>query len=136
MTIIAHGIDLTEVGRIAKMHADHGQHFLDRCFTAAEQEYCLSHKIRVRAGAASGADIRFAGRFACKEAILKVLGTGWRGQIAWTDMEILNTPAGKPTLTLSGESKRIAEGLGITVWHLSISHTETHAIGSAIGCAE
>jgi len=128
MTIIGHGIDLAEVQRIAQMHADHGPHFLDRCFTKNEQAYCLSH---TRPGAA---DVRFAGRFAAKEAILKVLATGWRGQIAWTDMEILNQPSGKPTLTLTGESKRIADALGITTWHLSISHTHTHAIASAIGC--
>ena len=124
MPIIGHGIDLVEVARIAQMRADHGPHFLDRCFTPAEQAYCLDHRL---------ADIHFAGRFAAKEAILKVLGTGWRGSIAWTDMEILNDCAGKPSLTLAGESARIAANLRITRWHLSISHTNNHAIASAIG---
>lgn len=74
-----------------------------------------------------------AGRFAAKEAILKVLGTGWRGEIAWTDMEIVNDGAGKPVLTLSGECGRIARELGIVKWHVSISHTRVHACASAIG---
>ncbi len=124
MAIVGHGVDLVEVERIARMHADHGPHFLDRCFTAAEQAYCLGHK--------RGAD-HLAGRFAVKEAILKVLGTGWRGQIAWTDMEILNDAAGKPCLRLTGECARIAAGLGIGRWHVSISHTGGYAMGSAIG---
>jgi len=124
MSIIGHGIDLVEVARIAKMHADHGRHFLDRCFTAAEQAYCLDHKVP---------GPHLAGRFAVKEAILKVLGTGWRGQIAWTDMEIINNKDGKPELTLSGESARIAAELGIKRWHVTISHTEMHATASAIG---
>ena len=124
MSIIGHGIDLVEVERIGKMRADHGPHFLDRCFTPAEQAYCLSYKL---------ADEHFAGRFAAKEAVLKVLGTGWRGQIAWTDMEILNDGAGKPELKLTAECLRIATALGIARWHLSISHTRTHATASAIG---
>ena len=30
---------------------------------------------------------KLAGRFAAKEAVLKLMGTGWRGKIAWTDIE-------------------------------------------------
>ena len=124
MGIVGHGIDLAEVARIAQMRAEHGEHFLNRCFTAAEQTYCLAHR---------DADIHFAGRFAAKEAILKVLGTGLRGQIGWTDMEILNDAVGKPHLTLTGESARIAADLGINKWHLSITHTAGLAMASAIG---
>jgi holo-[acyl-carrier protein] synthase len=124
MPIIGHGIDIVDIERIARMVGDHGIHFLDRCFTPAEQAYCLGPK---------RAHEHLAGRFAAKEAILKTLGTGWRGQIAWTDMEILNDPAGKPLLRLTGECARLAGELGITRWHLSISHTQHQAIASAIG---
>jgi holo-[acyl-carrier protein] synthase len=124
MAIVGHGVDLAEVARIAQMQADHGRHFLDRCFTPAEQAYCLDHRLSA---------VHLAGRFAAKEAILKVLGTGWRGEIAWTDMEILNDPAGKPELRLTGECARLARQLAITHWHVSISHTDTHALASAIG---
>src|SRR5690349_7682414 len=124
MSIIGHGIDLVEVARIARMRTDHAAHFLDRCFTPAEQRYCLDYKL---------ADEHLAGRFAAKEAILKVLGTGWRGQIAWTDMEVRPEPSGQPKVGLSGECARIAKELGISRWHVSISHIETHATASAIG---
>jgi holo-[acyl-carrier protein] synthase len=124
MSIIGHGIDLVEISRVARLRLEHGERFLDRCFTAKEQAYCLSHR---------EPDMRFAGRFAAKEAILKVLGTGWRGQIAWTDMEILNDAAGKPHVTLSDECARIAATMGIVSWHVSISHTDTLAMASAIG---
>lgn len=123
MGIIGHGIDLAEVARIARMHSEHGGHFLERCFTGAERDYCLGHKRSAE---------HLTGRFAAKEAILKALGTGWRGQIAWTDMEILNDAAGRPVLRLSGETARLAAELGITRWHVSITHTETHAMASAI----
>jgi len=124
MPIISHGIDIVDVPRIARMIAEHEAHFLERCFTPAERAYCQSY--------IKSAAMHFAGRFAVKEAVLKALGTGWRGQIAWTDMEVLNDGAGKPTLRLSGESQRIAETLGIRHWHVSISHTADYAIASAI----
>lgn len=125
MAIIGHGIDLVEVARIARMVGDHGHHFLDRCFTPREQAYCAANPRRQHE--------HLAGRFAAKEAILKVLGTGWRQGIAWTDMEVLPDALGKPTLALTGDSAEIARRIGITHWHISISHTTTHAVGSAIG---
>jgi len=71
--------------------------------------------------------------WAAKEAVLKVLGTGWRGGIAWTDIEVLREPSGQPRIILTGECLRIAGEAGITSWHISISHIETHATASAIG---
>ena len=124
MSIIGHGIDLAEVPRISRMRAEHGDRFLERCFTVAERAYCLSHR---------DADVHFAGRFAAKEAILKVLGTGLRGQMACVDMEVLNDAVGKPEVRLSGECGRVAAELGIERWHLSITHTAGLAMASAIG---
>jgi len=77
-----------------------------------------------------------AGRFAAKEAILKMLGTGWRGQIAWTDMEISNDAAGQPHVTLSGHTAEVARRLGVVRILLSITHTEKNAAASAIGLSE
>jgi holo-[acyl-carrier protein] synthase len=62
-----------------------------------------------------------------------VLGTGWRGGIAWTDIEILKELSGQPRVKLTGECLRIANDRGIKRWHVSISHIETHATASAIG---
>jgi len=64
--------------------------------------------------------------------VMKALGTGWRGEIKWTDMEVLNDGAGKPVLRLEGESARIAGEMGITRWHVSITHTAGLAMASAI----
>ena len=74
-----------------------------------------------------------AGRFAAKEAVLKVLGTGWRGKIAWRDIEVLNDQAGRPDVALSGECAAIAGRLGLARVIVSISHTDTYATASAIG---
>jgi len=125
MPIIGHGIDIVETARIQEMLDRHGQRFLDRCFTFSEQQYCARNPKRYVE--------HLSGRFAAKEAVLKVLGTGWRGGIAWTDMEILPEPSGQPKLHLTGECARIAAQLGISRWHVSISHISTHATASAIG---
>jgi holo-[acyl-carrier protein] synthase len=125
MPVLGHGIDIVETARIRRSIEEHGERFLDRVYTPAEQEYCARNKKRYFE--------HLAGRFAAKEAVLKVLGTGWRGGIAWTDIEIINEASGQPRVTLSGESLRIATAMGIARWHISISHIETHATASAIG---
>jgi len=125
MPILGHGIDIVETVRIRRLIDEHGAHFLDRVFTTAEQAYCNASRKRSLE--------HFAGRFAAKEAVLKVLGTGWRGGIAWTDIEVVKEPSGQPQVKLSGECARIASERGISRWHISISHIETHATASAIG---
>ncbi len=123
MEIIAHGIDLVDFPRIEKMIERHGERFLDRVFTAAEQGYARGKK--------NGTE-KLAGRFAAKEAILKLLGTGWRGKIAWTDIEVVNNAAGQPVVSLTGEVASIAGELGVGEISLSITHTSNFAIASAV----
>jgi holo-[acyl-carrier protein] synthase len=124
MSIVGHGIDLIECERIARVLERHGARFLDRVLTAAEQR---------RAGEYKDVVPFVAGRFAAKEAILKMLGTGWRGRIAWTDMEVLPDGLGQPMVSLSGETARIAAARGIDRVIISITHTAEYAAASAIG---
>jgi len=127
MEVIAHGIDLVDCPRIEEMIKRHGRRFIDRIFTAAEQAYANSNKDRVE---------KLAGRFAAKEAILKLMGTGWRGKIAWTDIEVVNNAAGQPEVTLDGEVKKLADGLGIKHISVSITHTANFAIASAVALTQ
>jgi len=64
------------------------------------------------------------------------MGTGWRGKIAWTDIEIVNNAAGQPEVTLCGEVERIAGKLGIKHISISITHTANFAIASAVAMAQ
>ena len=123
MEIVAHGIDLVDCPRIEQMMQRHGERFIKRVFTAAEQAYAEANKNEIE---------KLAGRFAAKEAILKLMGTGWRGKIAWTDIEIINNAVGQPEVTLCGEVKKIAENLGIKHISVSITHTANFAIASAV----
>ncbi len=119
---VVNGIDLVDFGRIEEMINKHGQRFLDRIFTAREQRDADSVKNRIE---------KLSGRFASKEAVLKLLGTGWRGKIAWTDIEVVNDSMGRPEVNLEGEVKRIADKMGIGQISLSITHTSNFAIASA-----
>jgi holo-[acyl-carrier protein] synthase len=105
----------------------HGDRFLNRIFTAAEQGYANSNRDTVE---------KLAGRFAAKEAILKLMGTGWRGKIAWTDIEVVNSPAGQPQVNITGEVKKVAENLGIEHISVSITHTANFAIASAVALTQ
>ncbi|OHB50058.1 MAG: holo-[acyl-carrier-protein] synthase [Planctomycetes bacterium GWF2_41_51] len=122
MKRILHGIDLVDCPRIEQMLERHGCHFLDRVFTPAEQKQADGVKNRIE---------KLSGRFAAKEAVLKLLGTGWRGKIAWTDIEIVNNPLGQPQVTLSGEVEKIAREMKIGEISLSISHTANFVMASA-----
>lgn len=125
MSVMAHGIDLVEIARVAAMVERHGDRFLQRCFTAGERAYADTNTKR--------ANETLAARFAAKEAVLKAIGTGWRDGIAWTDIEVVRLPSGQPTLSITGEAAKVADGLGLTEWSISLSHTDTHAMASAIG---
>jgi holo-[acyl-carrier protein] synthase len=124
MPIVGHGIDLVENARIAIMLDAHADRFTERCFTVTERSYAdQGHRRRVE---------RYAVRFAAKEAVLKALGTGWTDGISWTDMEVLRLPSGEPRLLLTGRAAEIAAERRIGRWWISLSHTATHSIASAI----
>lgn len=126
MDVVAHGVDMVECSRIKEMKDRYGKRFLQRVFTKTELQYCLGKKREVE---------HLAGRFAVKEAVLKVLGTGWRRGINWTDIEVVNEPSGQPRVRLSGRCRELADQRGLGEILISISHIETHAIASAIATA-
>jgi holo-[acyl-carrier protein] synthase len=127
MEIVAHGIDLVDCPRIEEMVKRHGERFVNRIFTAAEQAYAEANKNKIE---------KLAGRFAAKEAVLKLIGTGWRGSIAWTDIEIVNNLAGQPGVTLHGEVEKVADKLGVKHISVSITHTANFAIASAVALSQ
>ncbi len=117
--MLAVGVDIIEVERMARGMARYGDRFCDRFFTPREQEQC------------GGRATSLAGRFAVKEAVGKARGTGI-GDISWKEVEIINDERGRPLLNLYGAAARLAAGLGLAEWSISLSHTETHAVGMAV----
>lgn len=121
---IAIGTDIIECDRVADMIDKHGPIFLERVYTEREREYCTPRKAAAQ---------HFAGRWAAKEAVLKVLGTGWSRGIQWTDVEVVNAMGGKPRIELHGKALEVAQELGIEEVLISISHCKSHAVAFAQG---
>ena len=113
------GVDIIEIERIEAVSRRHGERFLRRVYTPAEQAYCR------------GRVPELAVRFAAKEAISKALGTGLRG-IAWCEMEILGDERGKPVVHLHGRARARAEELGLTEFAVSLSHSRDYAVAFVV----
>jgi holo-[acyl-carrier protein] synthase len=113
------GVDMIEISRIERAISRHGDRFYARFFTSQEREFCNDRPERL------------AGRFAVKEAVGKALGTGI-GDVNWTDIEVVCDGRGKPELVLHNQAEALAAQLGLHQWSISLSHTETHAIGFAV----
>lgn len=63
---------------------------------------------------------------------MKALGTGWRGALAWHDIEIVTTETGAPAIHFHSYARKLFDELGATRAHISISHTSEHAIAQVI----
>jgi holo-[acyl-carrier protein] synthase len=120
---LATGVDLIEVERIERAAARHGDRFYRRFFTQQEIDFC------------QGRAISLAGRFAVKEAVAKALGTGI-GDFNWTDIEVVCDGRGKPELVLHNRAKDMAQEKGLLIWSISLSHTNTHAVGMAVALGD
>lgn len=114
------GIDIIKIERIAAALKRFGDRFPKRVLTESEQRYVRNRPQN------------FAGRWAAKEAVSKVLGLGVRG-VGWRDIEILRLPTGAPSVRLHGRAKARAEQLGMGRIAVSISHEGDYAVAIAFG---
>lgn len=114
------GVDIIEVRRVEQALARGGDRFLRRVYTEAE---IRAYRARVSS---------LASRFAAKEAIMKVLGTGARG-VRWRDIEIMNDALGKPTVCLYGRAAERADELKLSSFCVSLSDSKDYAVATALG---
>jgi holo-[acyl-carrier protein] synthase len=114
------GIDIIKVARIRDALARFGERFSTRVLTPTERRY-----VRDRPET-------FAGRWAAKEAVSKVLGLGVRG-VGWREIEIERLPTGQPAVVLHDRAARRAEQLGMARIAVSISHEDDYAVAIAYG---
>lgn len=118
----AGGIDAIEPTRIAATIARWGERFLGRIFTPAERTLCGDRATSL------------AARFAAKEAVAKVLGTGL-GDVAWREIEILANERGRPVLVLHGAATARAAQLGLQHWSVSLTHLAGLALALVVATA-
>ena len=119
MGVLFSGVDIIEVERLKAAIERHGERFLSRIFTEAEQQQL-------------GEDLpSLAARWAAKEAVAKALGTGI-GDVSWLEIEVLRGDHGEPLLRLYGAAESLAQARGIQQWSISLSHTVEHAVAMAV----
>jgi holo-[acyl-carrier protein] synthase len=112
------GIDLLEIERLERALARRPR-LAERLFTDAERAYAAA---RARPGQ------HLAARFCAKEAVIKALGLSGFG---FAEVEIVNSPEGAPTVSLSGSAAERAASLGVKV-HVSLTHSRQQAGAVAI----
>lgn len=117
------GIDIVSIPRIEKMLRRWGRIFTERVFTPTEIAFCES---RVNPGQ------HFALRWAVKEAMLKALGSGLRGGIKWTDIEVVNDPSGRPLLEVHNQAEGFFADRNIKAAFVSISHERDYGVAQVI----
>ena len=114
------GLDLVEVARLERALARHPA-LEQRLFTPAEIAYCRS---RGRPA------LHLAARFAAKEAVGKLLGSG---VLSWREIELTGGPL--PRVALSGRTLALAAERGIVKVQVSLSHVDSLAGACAVAIA-
>jgi holo-[acyl-carrier protein] synthase len=124
MSIHGLGVDMVNKERISKIHRKYGVRFAERLFGSLElAEY----------HAASDKDSFLAKRFAAKEAISKVLGTGITSRVHLRDLILDHDAQGKPLVVLEGHAQELMISLGMDSILISISDEKDHAIAFCVG---
>ena len=78
---------------------------------------------------------RLAGKFACKEAVLKVLGSGI-DEIELVDIEVLHDISGKPIVSLQKSALSSWHKIAAIDLDVSISHEGAWAIAIAVATCQ
>lgn len=121
--VVGVGVDLTDVARIRSMLEKYPDTFLARTFTDAEIAYCAPRANKAEA---------FAARFAAKEAVVKALGTGFRGAITPKSIGIEISETGAPRAVLDSAATDALRAIGGEKVLVSLTHLKDYAQAVAV----
>lgn len=113
------GVDVVDIAEWAQCLAAAGDELERRIYTDSELSF------------AEGRIERLATRFAAKEAVMKLLGTGMRGVNA-RDIEVVSDDSGEPRIRLAGSAEIVAAELGVETIHVSLCHESGLAYAVAV----
>lgn len=116
------GVDLVELRRFRALWEGAAHSQLRTVFTSDELAYACRKRDPVPS---------LAGRFAVKEAVLKLLGELDLFSCDLTEIAVVARPASRPDLVLSGAVADLASSLGVSAISISLSHTRQFALGAA-----
>ena len=126
MAILGTGIDIVENYRLKKILLKKKSNFKKKIFTTNEVAYCEKKSNSISC---------YSKRFAAKEAFVKALGIGFRKNINFRDIEILNNTYGKPYISINKKiANKIKTLFKVKKFNilLSISDEKKYSIASVI----
>ena len=124
MKILGIGVDIVENSRIAKLLRN--KLFIKRIFS--NPEIAIANKTKDK-------KTYYSKRFAAKEAFAKSIGTGFRDDLNFNDISIVNDKMGKPSFLINEKIKKIIiKQFKITSFNffLSISDEKKYSIAYVI----
>ena len=126
MAILGTGIDIVENYRLKEIFLKKKSNFKKRIFTLNEVAYCEKKSRSISC---------YAKRFAAKEAFVKALGIGFRKNINFKNIEIVNDTYGKPYISvnkiIANKIKTLFKVKKFNIL-LSISDEKKYSIASVI----
>jgi holo-[acyl-carrier protein] synthase len=121
---ILQGIDLVKVERMERtIERSSGKAFLDRVFSAAEQAYCGSKRMKFE---------HYAARFAAKEAVLKALKVRPKKNLRLSGIEVRREATGKPFIAFTAKSRKQFRIPVQSQIELSVAHEREYAIATVV----
>ena len=124
MKILGIGVDIVENSRIGNSLKN--KLFIKRIFS--NLEILIANKTKDKKS-------YYSKRFAAKEAFAKSLGTGFRGNLNFKDISIINDKLGKPSFIINEKIKKIIKKQFKTTsfnFFLSISDEKKYSIAYVI----
>jgi len=126
MSVLGTGIDIVENYRLKKLLLKKKSNFKNKIFTNNEIAYCEKK---------SNITNCYSKRFAAKEAFVKALGIGFRKNINFKDIEVVNNTYGKPYISINKKiTNKIKTLFKVKKFNilLSISDEKKYSIASVI----
>jgi holo-[acyl-carrier protein] synthase len=123
MSVIGIGTDIVEVSRLISMSSAVRDKLAHRTLTPREYQTYQQHPHQIAF---------LAKRWAGKEAVAKAIGTGIAQGVSFQHIEIVSLENGKPTLLLTQHALQLAQQLGASHWHISLSDEKSYAIAFAV----
>ena len=124
MKILGIGVDIVENSRIAKSIKK--DLFIDRIFS--KSEILIAKNIKNKKS-------YYSKRFAAKEAFVKSIGTGFRNDLNFKNISIVNDKHGKPSFIINEKIKKIIKKqfkINSFNFFLSISDEKKYSIAYVI----
>jgi holo-[acyl-carrier protein] synthase len=114
LAVVGVGVDVVDIARF-ETSLQRTPDLRERLFTAEERDLPIES---------------LAARFAAKEALAKALGGP--GGLGWHDAEVVSDGRGRPTLVVRGTVAEAAGRVGVSTWHVSLSHDGGSAVAVVI----